>query len=135
MTEIKCSTIGVRPIIPVFFWDFDRTPYEQIINYANSVFEQFDIYLSDPINLKYHLVAKCDSYDEVQAKLLQCKATFPNEVYITHCRRLRLRITAKLDPNGKEILPAPKLIRCHCKHEHNEKRVGMTEVYYTKCQV
>lgn len=128
--KIRLSTLGVKPLTPVIFWDFDRTPIEDITKFARKNFIEYDIYLSS--KGKYHLVAPADTYDTVQDSLEKIKQQFPSEVYIMNCRRLRLRITAKVDDKGREIVPAPVLIECFCNGAHVDKRTGILEVYYTK---
>ena len=126
----RLSTLGVRPTAPVIFWDFDKTPFSQIAKWCKKNLDQYDIYQSSKD--RYHLVAPADSFDTVQNTLFAIKKAFPHEVYITHCRRLRLRITAKVDALGHEVSPAPVLIECHCRPWHTDKRTGTLEVYFTK---
>jgi hypothetical protein len=131
MTTVKLVTTGVRPLIPTFFWDFDKTELGLIRAHARNLFHSYDIYQSS--RERYHLVAPCVSYDEVQEKLKITKQVFPEENYILHCRRLRLRVTEKIDAlTGAIVVDAPRLLECHCTHGHQERRVGILEQYYTK---
>ena len=133
---------GVRPTFPVFFWDFDYTDFETILDFATYVFyesfRQFDIYESS--KGRYHLVAEVRSWDEAQALLDQMRGAFPNEHYITSCRRVRLRISARCLADGSGwvlsneiVAPEPKLVWCGCKVNgnkyHMEKRKGIVEKY------
>lgn len=133
MNYYMMTTTGVRPINPVFFFDFDKASLAEIIEFTHkeiSGYYDFDIYQTS--NARYHLVAAMPTWDAVQDMLYRCKKHFPKEQYILSCRRLRLRVTAKTDRNGIEIVPAPFVMICGCKSGHRDKRVGTLEVYETK---
>lgn len=120
----------MRPTEPVFMWDFDRTPLAEVKAWAKLKLEQYDIYESS--ENKYHLVALMQNFDQVQHLLRHTAGLFTKEQYIQHCRRLRLRVSAKWDSKGREVIPAPRLIECHCNPWHTDKRTGMLERYFTK---
>lgn len=127
------TTTGVRPTAPVFFFDFDKASLAEIIGYVHEKVKAecaYDIYQTS--ESRYHLVIAFSNYDDVQSMLYDCKNHFPKEQYILNCRRLRLRVTAKVARNGTEVVPAPQLILCGCKDGHKDKRVGILEVYDTK---
>jgi len=75
---------------------------------------------------------QCQNYDVVQKLLEETHKDFPKETYILNCRRLRLRIGAKVDNAGKEIVPAPRMLMCACNGIHKDKRVGILEEYHTR---
>lgn len=133
MTE-RLSTIGVKPTTPTFFWDFDRTPLNEIMAWiSKSNIANFDVYNSS--EHRFHLVFSCQTWDQVQEALIACKKQFPTENYIMNCRRLRLRITAKYNHHGIERTKAPMLVYCGCPAGHVEKRVGIAENYFVPVEI
>ena len=137
-SELRATTEGVRPLRPVFFWDFDHTPTWAIEDFARSYLTEWDVYESSPE--RYHLVGKVDSWDRAQELLFKAAKWFPQEHYIMSCRRQRLRVGPKimtdqgvLDAFPRKIVvtEAPKLLICRCLNGHVEKRVGSIETYTT----
>ena len=137
-SEPRATTEGVRPLRPVFFWDFDHTPTWEIEDFARVYFTEYDVYESSPG--RYHLVGKVGSWDTAQKLLFEAAEWFPREHYIMSCRRQRLRIGPKvipvqgcLDayPRKLVVSEAPKLLICRCLNGHVEKRVGSIETYTT----
>ena len=136
--ELRATTEGVRPLRPVFFWDFDHAPTWEIDDFARSYLTEWDIYLSSPG--RYHLVGKVDSWDRAQELLFKAAKYFPHEHYIMSCRHQRLRtgpkivtVQGRLDayPRKVVVCEAPKLLICRCLNGHVEKRVGSIETYTT----
>ncbi len=127
----RLETVGVRPLTPTYFWDFDHTGLTTVNLFARENFSDWDIYESSPN--RYHLVAACPNWDVVQAKLRITAEEFPNEHYVQHCRRLRLRIAPvwrNVEHLGHELVkPAPVLLTCGCPSLHREKRIGREEKY------
>ena len=137
-SELRAATEGVRPLRPVFFWDFDHAPTIEIDAFARSYLTEYDIYESSPG--RYHLVGRADTWDRVQELIMKAAKWFPAERYIMSCRRQRLRISPKSIfiqnptdsiPKRIEVAPEPRLLRCRCKWQHIERRVGVIEPYTT----
>ena len=137
-SELRATTEGVRPLRPVFFWDFDHTSPWAIEDFARSYLTAYDVYESSPG--RHHLVGKVDSWDRAQELLFKAAKWFPVENYIMSCRRQRLRIGPKImtDQGPLDAFPrkivvaeAPKLLICRCLNGHVEKRVGSIETYTT----
>lgn len=126
------AAVGVVPIFPVYFYDFDGTSFVTVMEWGMMEFEDFDIYKTKN---GFHLVGDCSSWDEVQVKLNDTKAFFPDLRYINNCRKLRLRISPKWDKKGVPVSPEPLLEYCHClKNKHHDKRLENCKRvgYYTR---
>lgn len=138
VADLRAETVGVRPLRPTLFWDFDDTPLYQIVNFARDYTNGFDVYLSSVA--RYHLVAPMPSWDRAQELIGKLHKLFPHEHYILNCRRVRLRTAPKFvlvqRPADSfcrriEVAPRPNLIGCGCVGSHQEHRVGAIEPYTT----
>ena len=134
----RCTTVGVVAAFPTLFWDFDDTALEEIADYCAEHFpgSAWDIYQSSQKKRHFHLVMKEKSWETAQEHINIIAKAFPHERYMQNCRRQRLRIAPKIDPNGAVVAAAPSLVQCNCWRAgagvlHVEKRFGKEERYET----
>jgi len=116
----KAVAIGVVPIAPILFWDWDdKTQFAKakLEAYAQS-YHKFKMiprhYQIFQTQRGYHLVSSSPTYTEVDNRLREL-FVLTGEKYIMDSRKLRLRFSAKFGQETGEILsPEPNLIVSCC---------------------
>jgi len=134
----KCMSIGIVPLEPRIFWDYDlgnnEEPYDAIKTITTYIVRlgvrknrvvPYAVYTT---KYGFHLILKLETWDEVQAELYILKE-LTNKQSIMSCRRQRIRIGEKIIKiTGEKISPKPILLSSNTTEE---LRVGRKEIYDT----
>lgn len=115
----KAVAIGIIPIAPILFWDWDKDTqhaYSRLKAYAEMwhrkmVPRHYQIFSTKH---GYHLVSSSPTYTEVNIRLRELQE-MTKEKYIMDAKKLRLRFSAKFSQEtGYVLSPEPKLITTCC---------------------
>ena len=119
MDKIDACTVAAVPIVPFVLWDYDLAPDEDTPTAAWTLRRFATVLEQDWENEPHrhwktrltknglHLVIRCETWDEAQAKLYDLLHT-THKNSIMSCRKQRLRISAKWDlATGAIVNQAP----------------------------